>query len=411
MCTNHPSSSKLLISNSNYNSVVAGGAKLFSWEILCCMLVVAMNSAAVSMPNAAHVQKISPSYGGHGHGTVISSTPSSSSTGIVSLGGVGAAAAAIRNHQSSLSRICYSVPTEAHGIARAERARSVRVWCSATTTGATKELPPKLQEIVRLFQGVKEPRAKYEQLLWYGKNLSPLGEEYCTKENKVEGCVSQVWVVCRLDEDRRVWFQAQSDSVLTKGLAALLVEGLSGATVEEVLKVTPDFVHMLGLKQSLTPSRNNGFLNMLKLMQKKTLQSFTEGVSKSLSSSSAASGGGGSAPAAAVPEREVASVEPPVAVAAVEMSTMKDSIQKKLTEGLAPVQLEVEDVSYQHAGHAGAPKGSSETHFNVKVVSESFQGRSLVKRHRLVYDLLKDELQNGVHALSLVTKTPSEISA
>jgi len=130
-----------------------------------------------------------------------------------------------------------------------------------------------------------------------------------------------------------------------------------------------------------------------------------------LSSSSAASGGGGSAPAAAVPEREVASVEPPVAVAAAEMSTMKDSIQKKLTEGLAPVQLEVEDVSYQHAGHAGAPKGSSETHFNVKVVSESFQGRSLVKRHRLVYDLLKDELQNGVHALSLVTKTPSEVSA
>ena len=373
------------------------------------MLVVAMNSVVVSLPNAAHVQKISPSYGGHGHGTVISSSssPSSSSAVIVSCGGGG-----VRDHQSSLSRICYSVPAKAHGIARAERARSVRVWCSATTTGATKELPSKLEEIVRLFQGVKEPRAKYEQLLWYGKNLSPLGEEYCVKENKVEGCVSQVWVVCRLDEDRRVWFQAQSDSVLTKGLAALLVEGLSGATVEEVLKVTPDFVHMLGLKQSLTPSRNNGFLNMLKLMQKKTLQSFTEGVSKSLSSSTAAaSGGGGSAPAAAVPEREAASVEPPVAEAAVEMSTMKDSIQKKLTEGLAPVQLEVEDVSYQHAGHAGAPKGSSETHFNVKVVSESFQGRSLVKRHRLVYDLLKDELQNGVHALSLVTKTPAEISA
>lgn len=370
-----------------------------------------MNSAMVSLPNAAQVHKVSPGYGGHGHGTVISSSSpsSSSSIGIVSFGGVGGgAAAAIRSHQSW---ICFSVPTKVQGIARAERARSVRVWCSATTTGAKEELPSKLQDIVRLFQGVKEPRAKYEQLLWYGKNLSPLGEEYCTKENKVEGCVSQVWVVCRLDEGNRVWFQAQSDSVLTKGLAALLVEGLSGATVEEVLKVTPDFVHMLGLKQSLTPSRNNGFLNMLKLMQKKTLQSFTEGVSKSLSSSSAASGGSGSAPAAAEPEREAASIEPPVAVAAVEMSTMKDSIQKKLTEGLAPVQLEVEDVSYQHAGHAGAPKGSSETHFNVKVVSESFQGRSLVKRHRLVYDLLKDELQNGVHALSLVTKTPAEISA
>lgn len=86
-------------------------------------------------------------------------------------------------------------------------------------------------------------------------------------------------------------------------------------------------------------------------------------------------------------------------------------IEKKLTEGLSPVLLEVQDVSHQHAGHAGAPKGSSETHFNVTVVSEQFLGRSLLKRHRLVYDLLQDELQHGgVHALSLNTKTPAEVA-
>lgn len=86
-------------------------------------------------------------------------------------------------------------------------------------------------------------------------------------------------------------------------------------------------------------------------------------------------------------------------------------IEKKLTEGLAPVLLEVEDVSHQHAGHAGAPKGSSETHFNVTVVSEQFHGRNLLKRHRLVYDLLEEELQHGgVHALSLNTKTPAEVA-
>lgn len=102
-----------------------------------------------------------------------------------------------------------------------------------------------------------------------------------------------------------------------------------------------------------------------------------------------------------------------------EMSTMesgtmkkkKPVIEKKLTDGLAPVVLEVEDVSHLHAGHAGAPKGSSETHFNVTVVSEQFQGRSLLKRHRLVYDLLQEELQHGgVHALSLNTKTPAEVA-
>lgn len=141
---------------------------------------------------------------------------------------------------------------------------------------AVEELPSKLQEIVRLFEGVPDPRAKYEQLLHYAKKLTPLGPEHLTKENKVEGCVSQVWVLPSLGTDKKVYFQAESDSVLTKGLAALLVEGLSGCTAAEILRVTPDFIQMLGLKQSLTPSRSNGFLNMLKLMQKKTLQLYME---------------------------------------------------------------------------------------------------------------------------------------
>ncbi|KAG0602214.1 hypothetical protein M758_11G168200 [Ceratodon purpureus] len=103
----------------------------------------------------------------------------------------------------------------------------------------------------------------------------------------------------------------------------------------------------------------------------------------------------------------MASGNPPAAKAA----PTKHLIERKLTEGLAPALLQVEDVSHQHAGHAGAPKGSSETHFNVTVVSEQFQGRSLLKRHRLVYDLLQEELQHGgVHALSLNTKTPAEVA-
>ena len=90
-------------------------------------------------------------------------------------------------------------------------------------------------------------------------------------------------------------------------------------------------------------------------------------------------------------------------------SPTKHLIEKKLTEGLSPTLLHVEDVSHKHAGHAGAPPGSSETHFNVTVVSDQFHGRTLLKRHRLVYDLLQEELQHGgVHALSLNTRTPAE---
>ena len=76
---------------------------------------------------------------------------------------------------------------------------------------------------------------------------------------------------------------------------------------------------------------------------------------------------------------------------------------------LSPVELEVEDFSYQHAGHAGVRGSNGETHFNVKVVSKEFEGKSLVKRHRLIYNLLQDELQSGLHALSIVAKTLDEV--
>ena len=84
--------------------------------------------------------------------------------------------------------------------------------------------------------------------------------------------MSQVWVVPRVDADGRVQWAADSDSQLTKGLAALLVNGLSGCTPEEIVRIDPSFIDMLGLTQALTPSRNNGFLNMFKLMQRKSLE-------------------------------------------------------------------------------------------------------------------------------------------
>ncbi|RWR90401.1 protein BOLA1, chloroplastic [Cinnamomum micranthum f. kanehirae] len=83
-------------------------------------------------------------------------------------------------------------------------------------------------------------------------------------------------------------------------------------------------------------------------------------------------------------------------------------IKQKLQPALEASVLEIEDVSYQHAGHAGVQGNANETHFNVKVVSSKFEGQSLVKRHRMVYDLLGEELQSGLHALSIVAKTPQE---
>ncbi|XP_060667210.1 sufE-like protein 1, chloroplastic/mitochondrial [Ziziphus jujuba] len=77
--------------------------------------------------------------------------------------------------------------------------------------------------------------------------------------------------------------------------------------------------------------------------------------------------------------------------------------------------LDLEDVSYQHASHvavkANPNSASGETHFNLKIVSPKFEGLNLVKRHRLVYDALADELQSGLHALSIVAKTPQELES
>ncbi|KAL6973637.1 BolA-like protein 1 [Sarracenia purpurea var. burkii] len=86
-------------------------------------------------------------------------------------------------------------------------------------------------------------------------------------------------------------------------------------------------------------------------------------------------------------------------------------IMSKLQSTLEASVLEVEDVSHQHAGHAAVKdNANNETHFNVMIVSNKFEGQSVVKRHRMVYDLLANELQSGLHALSIVAKTPKEAS-
>jgi BolA protein len=88
--------------------------------------------------------------------------------------------------------------------------------------------------------------------------------------------------------------------------------------------------------------------------------------------------------------------------------TMADTIRTKLTAAFTPDALEVEDESAKHAGHSGARPGG-ETHFNVRIVSNSFEGLSRVERQRRVYAALAEELKARVHALSLTTLTPAEV--
>ncbi|XP_076926294.1 sufE-like protein 1, chloroplastic/mitochondrial [Bidens hawaiensis] len=275
-----------------------------------------------------------------------------------------------------------------------------------------EQIPQKLQEIIKLFQSVQDPKAKYEQLLFYGKNLKPLDAQFKTEENKVKGCVSQVWLRAYFDnlDDKNVIFEADSDALITIGLAALLVQGLSGSPVQEIVKISPDFIVLLGLQQSLSPSRNNGFLNMFQLMQRKALMLFVE-AEKGVESV-------GNVEKVETSDSGLESLDFEVSNdSGVEVSELKGSglgsrgerIREILSKELQPVELEVEDVSYQHAGHAGVRGSNGETHFNLRVVSKEFEGKSMVKRHRLIYSLLDGELQSGLHALSIEAKTPAEV--
>ena len=87
--------------------------------------------------------------------------------------------------------------------------------------------------------------------------------------------------------------------------------------------------------------------------------------------------------------------------------TVADSIRAKLTRGLSPTRLDIEDDSERHRGHGGAhPDG--ESHFAVTVVCDRFAGLPRVERHRLVHALLAEELAGRVHALRLCTLAPAE---
>ncbi len=138
-------------------------------------------------------------------------------------------------------------------------------------SSSLNSLPPALAKIVQRFQRAADPKRRYEQLIWYAQKLKEFPESDKLPENKVPGCVSQVYVTAAL-EDGKVSYQGDSDSQLTKGLVGLLVEGLYGLTPTEIIQLTPDFIQETGLNVSLTPSRANGFYNIFKTMQKKALE-------------------------------------------------------------------------------------------------------------------------------------------
>ena len=147
--------------------------------------------------------------------------------------------------------------------------RRARLRRPATTATADATLPAPLATLCKALGGLPDDKYRYKQLLHWGATAPALDAALKVDANKVPGCLSTVHVHATLDADGRVLLFGDSDAQLTKGLVVLLVKGLSGATPAEVAGVDAAFIADAGVAASLTPGRNNGFVNMLATIKAK----------------------------------------------------------------------------------------------------------------------------------------------
>jgi cysteine desulfuration protein SufE len=107
---------------------------------------------------------------------------------------------------------------------------------------------------------------KYEYLIELGKGLDPLPESEKTDDNLIKGCQSRVWLSSRV-ENGAVFFNADSDAIITKGIIALLIGVYSGRPAAEIAVDDFAFIEEIGLKENLSPTRVGGLASMIKTIQ------------------------------------------------------------------------------------------------------------------------------------------------
>ncbi len=107
---------------------------------------------------------------------------------------------------------------------------------------------------------------RYQLLIDLGNEQEPLDEKYKTESNLIDGCQSRVWLQADYRDDK-LWFTAESDALIVKGIVSLLIRVLSGHTPQEILDADLYFIERIGLREHLSPTRSNGLLAMVKQMR------------------------------------------------------------------------------------------------------------------------------------------------
>lgn len=129
----------------------------------------------------------------------------------------------------------------------------------------------KQHELKELFQRFSSPDEKYEKIIELGRNLSPISPAARTDENLVQGCQSIMYLETEFKEGL-IYFKADSEALISKGLAALLIQVYSGQPPESLFKEPPVFLKEIGLTQALSPARSNGLLSLYKKMQQQAIK-------------------------------------------------------------------------------------------------------------------------------------------
>lgn len=125
-----------------------------------------------------------------------------------------------------------------------------------------KSLQEAENEVVDTFSMYDEWLDKYEYLIDLGKNLEAYPEECKTEDKLIKGCQSRVWLDYKV-QDGRIYFKADSDAIITKGIISLLISIYSGRTPEEIASSDFGFIEKIGLKENLSPTRANGLASMI----------------------------------------------------------------------------------------------------------------------------------------------------
>lgn len=135
----------------------------------------------------------------------------------------------------------------------------------------TKTIQEVEAEIVENFSMFDEWLDKYEYLIELGKNLDAYPEGEKTEENLIRGCQSRVWLNSSFEEGR-IWFKADSDAIITKGIISLLISVYNGRTPEEIQASDFSFIEKIGLKENLSPTRANGLVSMIETIRRRAAE-------------------------------------------------------------------------------------------------------------------------------------------